>query len=52
MGQVLHQGSIASSGAFGGGSSVGAETNVDSELAEVREFSKGDRQEFGKKVLG
>ena len=39
-------------GAGGGGSSVGAEIRVDNELAEVGRFSKGDRGEFGKKVLG
>ena len=43
--------SIAWSGACGGGSSVGAETCIDNELAEVGRFSKGDRGEFGKKVL-
>ena len=31
-------GSIAQSGASGGGSTVGAETSVDNELAKVREF--------------
>ena len=43
---------ISGSGAFGGGSSVGAETHVNNELAEVRGFSEGDRGGFGKKVLG
>ena len=52
MGQVLHPGSIARSGASGGGSTVGAETRFDNELAKVRGFSEGDRREFGKKVLG
>ena len=42
-------GSIASSEACGGDSSVGAETCVDNEL-EVRGFSEGDRWRFGKKV--
>ena len=37
-------GSIARSGACGAGSSVGAETHVDSELAEVRGFLEGDRR--------
>ena len=39
-------------GSLWGGSSVGAETHVDNELAEVRGFSEGDRWGFGKKVLG
>ena len=45
-------GSIERSGARGDGSSVGAETRVENELAEVRGFSEGDRRGFGKKVLG
>ena len=44
--------SIARLGASRGGSTVGAETSVDNELAKVRGFSEGDRQGFGKKVLG
>ena len=36
-------GSIARSGASGGGSTVGAETRID-ELAKVRGFSEGDRR--------
>ena len=44
--------SIARSGASGGGSTVGAQTRVDNELAKVRGFLEGDRQGFGKKVLG
>ena len=45
-------GSIARSGACGGGSTVGAETRVDNELAKIRGFSEGDRRGFGKMVLG
>ena len=48
----LTSGSIARSGASGDGSTVGAETRVDTELAKVRGFLEGDRREFGKKVLG
>ena len=51
-GAGLTSGSIARSEACWGGGSVGAETRVDNELAEVREFSEGDRWGFGKKVLG
>ena len=51
-GAGLILGSIASLGACWGGSSVGAETHVNNELAEVRGFSEGDRWGFGKKVLG
>ena len=51
-GAGLTSGSIARSGASGGGSTVGTETRVDNELAKVRGFSKGDRRGFGKKVLG
>ena len=36
-------GSIARSGASGGGSTVGAETSVNNELAKVRGFSVGER---------
>ena len=50
-GTGLTSGSIARSGACGGGSSEGAETRVGNELAEVGGFSEGDRGEFGKKVL-
>ena len=42
-GAGLTSGSIARSGASGGGSTVGMETGVDNELAKVREFSEGDR---------
>ena len=52
MGQTLHRGLFARSGGSGGGSTVGAETCVDNELAKVRGFSEGDRWGFGKKVLG
>ena len=51
-GAGLTSGSIARSGASGGGSTVGTETGVDNELAKVRGFSEGDRQGFGEKVLG
>ena len=45
-------GSIARSGASEGGSTVGAETLVNNELAEVRRFLEGDRQGSGTKVMG
>ena len=51
-GAGLTLGSIANSEACGGGSSMGVETRVDNELAEVRGFWEGDRRWFGKKVLG
>ena len=51
-GAGLTSGSIARSGASGGGSTVGTETGVDNELAKVRGFSEGDRRGFGKKVDG
>ena len=51
-GADLTSGSLARSGASGGGSTVGAETHVDNELAKVRGFSECDRRGFGKKVLG
>ena len=44
-------GSIARSGACGGGSSVGAETRIDNDLVEVGVI-EGDRGGYGKKVLG
>ena len=51
-GAGLTSGSIARSGASGGGSTVGMETLVDNELAKVRGFLEGERRGFGKKVLG
>ena len=48
----LTSGSIARSGASGGGSTMGTETGVDNELVKVRGFSEGDRRGFSKKVLG
>ena len=51
-GAGLTSGSIARSGATGGGSTVGAETRVHNELAKVRGFLECDRWRFGKKVLG
>ena len=42
-GAGLTSGSIARSGASGGGSTVGAETHVDNELAKVKRFSEGDK---------
>ena len=51
-GAHLTSGSIARSGASGGGSTVGTETCVDNELAKVRGFSESDRWGFSKKVLG
>ena len=50
-GAGLTLGSIARSGASGDGSTMGAETRVDNELAMVRGFSEVDRWGFGKKVL-
>ena len=50
-GTGLTSGSIARSGACGGGSSLGVETRVDNELAEVGAFLEGDRGGFGNKVL-
>ena len=35
-----------------GGSTVAAETHVDNKLAKVRGVSEGERQGFGRKVLG
>ena len=51
-GAGLTSGSIPRLGASGSGSTVGVETHVDNELAKFRGFSEGDRQGFGKKVLG
>ena len=51
-GAGLTSGSIARSGASGGGSTLGMEAGVDNELAKVRGFSEGDRRGFGKEVLG
>ena len=51
-GAGLTSGSIARSGASGGGSTVRTETGVDNELAKVRGFSEDDRRGFSKKVLG
>ena len=45
----LTSGSIAKSVASGSGSTVGAETHVDNELAKVRGFAEGDRRGFGKR---
>ena len=45
-GTGLTSGSIARSGVYGDGSSVGAETCIDSELVEVGEFLEGDRGEL------
>ena len=43
-GAGLTSGSIARSVACGGGSTVGADTRVNNELAKVRGFSEGDRR--------
>ena len=43
-GAGLKSGSIARSGASGGGSTVGMESGVNNELAKVRGFSEGDRR--------
>ena len=44
--------SIARSGACGGGRSVGAETHINNEVAELGGFPEHDRVGFGKKILG
>ena len=51
-GAGLTLGSTARSGASRDGSTVGAETRVDNELAKVRGFSECVRWGFGKKALG
>ena len=43
----LTSGSIARLGVSGGGSTVGAETCVNSELVKIRGFLEGDRRGFG-----
>ena len=48
MRQALHRGL---SGACGGGRSVGAESHVNNELAEVGGFLEGDKRGFRKEVL-
>ena len=45
-------GSVAGSGASGGGRIMGAEAHVHNELAEVWGFAKRDRERFDKEVLG
>ena len=50
-GTGLTSGSIARSGTCGGGRSVGVETRIDNELADVGGFLEGDRGRFGKEVL-
>ena len=42
-GAGLTSGSIARSGACGGGNTMGTESRVDNELAKVRGFSEGDK---------
>ena len=51
-GTCVTMGFIVKSIAVGDGSSVGAETRIDNEFAEVGGFSECDRGGFGKKVLG
>ena len=45
-------GSVAGSGASGGGRTVGVETWVNNKLAEVGKFSESDRGRFGEETLG
>ena len=47
-----YSGSVAGSGAGGGGRIMGAETGVHHKLAEVWGFVESDRGRFDKKVLG
>ena len=51
-GTNLASGTIAGLGTCGSGRYVGAGTRVFNELAEVGEFSEGDRGGFGKEVHG
>ena len=48
----LTTGSIAGSGAGGGGRIVGAEVSVHNKLAEVWGFAESDRGRFDEEVLG
>ena len=51
-GAGLTPGSVAGSGAGGGGRIMGAETGVHHKLAEVWGFAESDRGRFDEKVLG
>ena len=51
-GAGLTLGSVAGSGAGGGGRIVGAEAGVHHKLAEVGWFAESDRGGFGEVVLG
>ena len=47
-----YTGSVAGSGAGGGGRIMGAEAGVHHKLAEVGSFAESDRGGFGEEVLG
>ena len=49
-GTSLALGSIAGSGTSGGGMTMGTETRVNNELAEVVGFSENDRGRFGEEI--
>ena len=51
-GAGLTPGSVAGSGAGGGGRITGAEAGVHHKLAEVGWFAESDRVGFGEEVLG
>ena len=51
-GAGLTPGSVARSGASGGGRIMGVETRVHNQLAEVRGFAESDRGRFDEEVLG
>ena len=51
-GAGLTLGSVAGSGASGGGRIMGAEAGVHNKLAEVRGFAESDRGRFDEEVLG
>ena len=51
-GAVLTTGSVAGSGASGGGRIVGAEAGFHNKLAKVRGFVESDRGGFDEEVLG
>ena len=51
-GAGLTTGSVAESGAGGGGRIMGAEAGVHNKLAEVWGFAESDRGRFDEEVLG
>ena len=51
-GAGLTSGSVAGSGAGGGGRIMGAEAGVHNKLAEVRGFAESDRGRFDEEILG